>query len=326
MRWAAVAPFFDATGGGWLGPFVDRSRHEIRNVPMPGGPAADWHTTARGVTEVGDWMAAARHVERAWRSGADGLITLFPQRAVIAGARRSVALRDRPIVAWCVNIGRLYGGARRLLARHGLSRVDLMVVHSRRECRNYSEWLDLPPERFEFVPLQHGAVAATLEEERSSPFLASIGSAHRDFPTLFEAVRPLGLRTIVVTSPRNLRGLDVPACVEVRTGLGPEQCLELAQRARLSVVPIANDATASGQVTVIEAMWLGRPVVATRCVGTEDYIEPGVTGDLVPLGDPPALREAIARLWDDEALRLRIGRAARGRRSHATATRPPAPR
>lgn len=60
-----------------------------------------------------------------------------------------------------------------------------------------------------------------------------------------------------------------------------------------------------------EAMAHGRPVVATAVGGLVDAVEDGVTGSLVPPGDPAALREAIERLLGDPDLRRRYGAAAR---------------
>ena len=45
-----------------------------------------------------------------------------------------------------------------------------------------------------------------------------------------------------------------------------------------------------------EALAAGTPVVATRSGGPEEMIEPGRNGELVPVGDPAALAEALASL------------------------------
>lgn len=61
------------------------------------------------------------------------------------------------------------------------------------------------------------------------------------------------------------------------------------------------------------------PVVATAVGGTPELVADGVTGWLVPPGDPPALADRIVRLLADDALRSRMGRAARQRvRDHFT--------
>ena len=71
-------------------------------------------------------------------------------------------------------------------------------------------------------------------------------------------------------------------------------------------MPIDNDNTASGQVTVIETMCQYRPVIATRSIGTEDYIQDGITGLFVEPGSAEGMIEAIRRTWDDDALRERL--------------------
>jgi glycosyltransferase involved in cell wall biosynthesis/SAM-dependent methyltransferase len=60
-----------------------------------------------------------------------------------------------------------------------------------------------------------------------------------------------------------------------------------------------------------EAMAHGRPVVATAVGGLLDAVEDGVTGVLVPPGEPAALRTALERLLADAELRARLGAAAR---------------
>jgi glycosyltransferase involved in cell wall biosynthesis len=64
---------------------------------------------------------------------------------------------------------------------------------------------------------------------------------------------------------------------------------------------------------LLEAMALGKPVVATRAGGNTDVIEHGVHGLLVRPRDPAALGTAMQSLLDDAELRRRLGEAARRR-------------
>lgn len=66
-------------------------------------------------------------------------------------------------------------------------------------------------------------------------------------------------------------------------------------------------------IALLEAMALGRPVVATRVGGSPEVIEDGESGILVKAGDPRALAEAIRSLLDDPSRRARISDAARRR-------------
>jgi glycogen(starch) synthase len=64
---------------------------------------------------------------------------------------------------------------------------------------------------------------------------------------------------------------------------------------------------------LLEAMWAGLPIVASRTGGIPDVIEDGVNGLLVPPGDPEALARAIDRLLADRALAYRLSEGARAR-------------
>ncbi len=66
-------------------------------------------------------------------------------------------------------------------------------------------------------------------------------------------------------------------------------------------------------VAMLEAMASGLAVIASASGGVIDAIEDGVSGVLVPPADAQAIAGAIARLSRDEAVRRRIGAAARER-------------
>jgi glycosyltransferase involved in cell wall biosynthesis len=66
--------------------------------------------------------------------------------------------------------------------------------------------------------------------------------------------------------------------------------------------------------TVIrEAMFFGLPCVASNIWAMPEMIEDGKTGFLVPVDDAAALANRVALLLGDEALRARMGQAARAR-------------
>lgn len=62
---------------------------------------------------------------------------------------------------------------------------------------------------------------------------------------------------------------------------------------------------------IAEAMSCGLPVVATDVGGVKHMVRDGVTGFVIPAGDPTALAEAANQLLQDKALRKRMGNAAK---------------
>jgi L-malate glycosyltransferase len=68
--------------------------------------------------------------------------------------------------------------------------------------------------------------------------------------------------------------------------------------------------TESFCLSLLEAMFLGVPSVATAVGGIPEVMEPGVTGLLVPFGEADGLARAVESLLQDPARRARLGQAA----------------
>jgi glycosyltransferase involved in cell wall biosynthesis len=68
-------------------------------------------------------------------------------------------------------------------------------------------------------------------------------------------------------------------------------------------------------LVLVEAMALGKPLVAAAVEGPVEIVEDGVSGLLVPPGDPGRLAEAVTRILDDHGLASSLGRGAARRAS-----------
>jgi glycosyltransferase involved in cell wall biosynthesis len=319
MRWAIVAPFFADQGSApaqpsiWIDDFDFSGRHQYVKLPaIRSAKPESWHIRKRRSTPLAIWIEHWRQSRRALYADCDGLITVFPQLALTAAMHKAFSLtrRKTPLLAWCFNVGERPPWPQPLVARIFLRHVDQFVVHSRGEIDTLHRWFGIPRDKIAFVPLQRAPIVLTAVEDTADPFVLAMGSANRDYATLLEAIRGLPLRLVLVASPRSLVGLKIPDNVEVVSGLSAQQCRELAQRARVNIVPLADVDTASGQVTIVEALGMGRPLVATSGVGSVDYIVDGENAVLVDAKDTTGLAQAIMRLWNDPALRNRLSRNA----------------
>lgn len=313
MHWTLAASFIHnpAVDGDWLLPYVPGERHQFTIVPHS-EPLANWHNQSSPVTGYQRWLRYLNQGQAAVQQTHGGVITVFPQLASSVGLYQQLYRKQMPIVAWLFNVGKCYPGLRQQMARLSLRTVTRFVVHTRRECELYSRWLGLPKDRFQFIPYQTAEIPIRYGENTTAPFVAAIGSAHRDFATLLTVVEKLKLPTVIASGSRSLAGLEVPSWVQTPFGIGKPDCLKLAQEARVNVIPMRSDPliTAAGQVTIVESMRMGRALIVSRCNGAEDYIIHGETGLLVEPHSEKELADAIELLWNDAALRNRLGQAA----------------
>lgn len=107
---------------------------------------------------------------------------------------------------------------------------------------------------------------------------------------------------------KQIEQLALADYVTITGALLHEQLLDVVMAADLVVVPSRFEGFG---LTALEAMALGRPVVATTAGGLPEVIADGETGLLVPPQDPAQLAQTIGRLMDDGPLRQRLGAAGR---------------
>jgi glycosyltransferase involved in cell wall biosynthesis len=302
MKWIVAAPYpVDLTIGFWKAVQKQGNHHELLSCQ-----SRYKHNRSRNIASKQDWSDYWQHSNDTWaqaQRNKAGIITAFPQLAVCVGMKRRLSISRTPLIAGTFNLGQLHKGYKKQLARIALKRVDKFIVHSSAELTNYSKYLNLPQDKFEFIRLHKPIMAITELEDVETPFLLSMGSANRDYKTLFSAIKRLQYPLTIVAPKHILANLDIPSSVTIKSNLSIEECRALVQKALINIIPIDNQYTASGQVTVIEAMMYNKAVIATDTLGTRDYIENGKTGLLVSSKSVDELESAIETLWTDSILR-----------------------
>ena len=122
-----------------------------------------------------------------------------------------------------------------------------------------------------------------------------VGDARRD-PSEWERIRS--------TASLDDLSVDLP-------GILPPG--KLAERYSAARVMLSASRYEGWPIAVAEAMASGVPVVAFDVPGIRELVGDGGSGLLVQPGDVESLADALRRLWDEPALRLRMGQEARQR-------------
>jgi glycosyltransferase involved in cell wall biosynthesis len=145
-------------------------------------------------------------------------------------------------------------------------------------------------------------VAGLRPEKRVDLFIRSVGAARRENPDV---------RGYVAGDGRERERLEPLARESGVTLLGARRdVLELIAAAGTMCLPSEAEAL---PMSVLEAMALARPVVATDVGGTPDQVVDGETGYLVPAGDGAAITRALLALAADPERAEQMGAAGRER-------------
>jgi glycosyltransferase involved in cell wall biosynthesis len=145
-----------------------------------------------------------------------------------------------------------------------------------------------------------------LAEQKGQLLLVEAAARVRAQGRDFEVV-VIGDGTFRPALEARIRALGLDGCVTLAGWQTGEQVRHALLGARGLVLPSFAEGL---PVVLMEALALGRPVIATSIAGIPELVRPGENGWLVPAGDADALARAMAELLDTPAEQLaRLGRA-----------------
>lgn len=142
-------------------------------------------------------------------------------------------------------------------------------------------------------------------------YLYSVGLSYRDFPTLMAAARKCPNQFVLATTDAFLKGLTIPDNVTVYRNTFGNAAEELMKQSAAVIFPLERISSPAGETTLVNAMFYGKPVITTKTIITQEYIQDGQNGFLVPYQNADAIVDAIHALFSDPDKADQIGRRAR---------------
>ena len=327
---------------------IDRDRYDVSVLSLSGGPGVR-RLEKLGVSvcvldDMPDEEATAAVAAHLAAVDAD-VVHNHMYRAEVVGTQAAMALsaagRRRPFVVGTVHSSRIRSDEDRDLLRRLTPRMDHLIAVSRAIVRKledegrvgapisliyngvdltrYSAQAACPTLLSEFrIPAGDPivGVVARLEPEKGHPTLLEAWPAVRAaVPNAHLLIVGEGSqRDLLEAQASSLGLLDGRFHAAPRVNDAPSVIFTgrrddvPAVTAALDVAVLPSYREAQG-LSILEAMALSRPVVASAVGGIPEMIDDGRTGLLVPPRDAGALAAAIVRLLQDAEFAERIGRA-----------------
>lgn len=201
------------------------------------------------------------------------------------------------------------------------SEMDAIFVYAATQ-KASAEALGIPSHKLHLIPFHADArFFAPMSGMRVERRISSAGLELRDYPTLIEAVSGLDLEVrLAAASPWSKRKNEtadrtMPVNVHAK-GYNYRELRDLYASSQFIVVPLYENDFQAGVTTMLEAMAMGKAVIASQTTGQRDVIRHNDNGLYVPPGDTQALRTAIVTLLEQPEMAARLG--ANGRRTIET--------
>lgn len=261
--------------------------------------------------------------------GADVMHSHLASSTLLAGSSALFAPRPRR-VAYHVNL--FYDTARAKSLRHRLLKpllrsvarrwIDVNVAVSAETAIHYRQHLGVPIAAV--IPLSVPSSLVVGRDSADQRIGRSLITAARFVPEkghryLVDAIKLLvdrGFQPTVLfvgdgplqeNIESQIRRLGLEQTIEVRSSVPHADLLGLVRLASAVVMPSTQEGL---PVAALEAMALGKPLIASSVGGLPSLVDAGQNGLLVPPADAAALADAIERILTDPNEGKRLGRAA----------------
>jgi glycosyltransferase involved in cell wall biosynthesis len=186
-------------------------------------------------------------------------------------------------------------------------------VYSSHHIKKFNEIFDIPVEKICFIPFCVDDEYFKPQKLDSYDYISSVGKdIGRDYPTLLKAIEGLSCNVKIVCGS-NLDNTILPQNAGKLVNVPYLKVREIYSKSKFVVLPLHcnRGSDAAGQTALLEAMAMGKAVVASRSPSLLDYVDNWKTGIFVKPYDAKDMKSAIQYLLDNPEEADKIGKNAR---------------
>lgn len=216
-------------------------------------------------------------VRAAWTgvaaSGKSPIISHLPKMTAAVSRAQFVQRNRSAHLAFSFNFTDLPPQAHLEKLRRRFARIDQFCVFSRYEEHFYPRYFNLPEDRFICLPWTQPVpeIGSRSTGLIAKSYVSSVGGEGRDYSSLIAVARKMpDVKFVFVARPWSIVE-TVPRNVTILTNLESSQTWRIVKDSTCLVLPLKNETTCCGHITLVSAAQLGVPVISSRSEATLEY-------------------------------------------------------
>ena len=182
--------------------------------------------------------------------------------------------------------------------------IDRFVCFAREECNYYAQMFGTGRERFVFIPL--GIAPVQCNDCSDEGYVFATGRSNRDYDFLTRVMQGTDYKCVIAcdnfTKPADADN------VTVLDNCFGNSMIDAMAHCRCVAIPLKDANMSSGQLTILQAMSLGKPVICSDVAGIKDYVENGSA--MIIANDVDAWRRALQSICSDTQYAARLSEKA----------------
>ncbi len=182
--------------------------------------------------------------------------------------------------------------------------IDLFICFSKEECTYYSKLFHLPGAKFQFVRLGMERLhtppgdAVLLSEK----YIFSTGRSNRDYDFLVDSLKDANYNVRIAC---DIYKRQTTRNVVIDNDCFNDKMLHYMRNSYCVVITLKDTSISAGQLVILQAMQMEKPLIITESKGISDYITDEHSG-LVVSKTKESLLKALEEIYSDDDLYQRL--------------------
>lgn len=173
--------------------------------------------------------------------------------------------------------------------------VDKIICFSKNECEYYSKIFNISIKKFINLKLGIEKIES-INEDNKGKYIFAPGNSNRDYEFLIKTLENTKYKLKILGTVKNKKKVNN---IEILNNIYGNEYYKLLKNSYCIVIPLIDEKISSGQLVILQAMQLGKPIIITENNSINDYILNNYNGIIIKK-DPDKLIEVLEKVYNDK--------------------------